>query len=688
MSFNSPFVSESYSADRNIFKLAVEQQAIYLSKVLEQDKEQIKNNLFQYYIKNKEKFSSIKATILMKDKNEDRQLKIVELSKLLRYAEKKNYHLSPSLVGYTNSDEEVCVNAIGTKLFIANRSFYKKLRQKAIDEGNDELEDKYNKLQNAFKIFNNAQSGAMSSEGTPITNPSGHTSLTSTTRCITSTANLINEQFITGNRIYNNPSNTLQAITARIQVTDLKALNDVMVKYNLHYPTSDEVMKMVRHCSSRYWSSVKHFNTIKEYLDKLSKLELASILYTLDFASLYQYNEEFCRSFLDDWTAVDLNPENSLKPDNSDRYTLCVSKLPRKSSSEIINQLNYNHVLVEKKYSDIISVLFKSIIPPTALYDVSSAVRECVLTSDTDSCIFTMDHVADNYCKNDRIKTVRLIGVLTYFIRLISIDQHGQLSTNINVSKENLRILQMKNEFYYSGYVTTLMSKHYYAIKKMVEGVLLDKLDMETKGVHLRGNKIAKKILDFSYQLRLKILEATETNELLDAAEMLKEVADCEREIIENINNCKWDWLRREGVKGKSSYKNPLSQPYLYHLMWEDVFSAKYGHAPDLPYVGYKINMSLDSPKKTREFIATIPDLVIRQRFEKFCTEHDKWEYSNLIIPAERISANNGFPSEIKEGIDTRTIIKQNLKPVYTVLESVGLHFINKSTTRLISDEH
>lgn len=683
----SPFFSPEYKVDRNILKLALQQHSFYLSKISGLDEKDIYSNLVKYIKKHPDKFTSRKARVIIKDKNEDRQVKIVPINQLLRYVEKKNYHFSPSMVGYVNADEEESINSIGTRSFIANRKYYKDLRQVAKANNDKELYGKYDKLQNAFKTFNNAQSGAMSSEGTPINNVSGHTTLTSTTRCVTSTANLVNEQFIAGNRFYNTPVNTLQSITARIRTTDYKKLKEVMDKYKLYYPNSNDVLEVVKNCSRRYWNSEKYLNIIKEYLDNLSSLELASVLYTLDIPSLFKYNKEMMSKFFDDWVAVPKNIKEQLKPDNGDKYVLAVSKLPINSPKEDIERLNYYHDQVENNYYDFINVFFKSLVPPTGLYDVVSSVRDCVLTSDTDSSIYTVDNVVNDYTDN-RIKKINLSAVLTYFIRMISIDQLRQLSMNMNVAEKNLDVLYMKNEFFFGGYVTTQMSKHYYALQRMVEGVMNVEPEMEIKGVHLKGAKIPKSIRDKAQALMGKIINAIENGIKLDPAEELHEVAELERRVCKEIGEGNHTWLGKTSIKGYNSYAKPFSSVYLYHEMWENIFSSKYGKAPDLPYVGVKLNVGLSTKARTQAFIDKIEDINIKNKFKDFCEKYNRYEYDTIVLPVESLQSIKDFPTELKSVINYREIIKQNFKCIYTVLESAGLYFINNNITRLVSDEH
>lgn len=682
----SPFLSTSYTSERDVQKLALEQHSLYLSKVLGGDDKEILNNLKTFVNAHPERFQPKNATILIKDKNEDRHVKIVPLNQLLRYAEKKKYQLSPSMVGYVDSDEEECINSIGTRLFIENRSFYKKLRQKAKADNDHELWGKYDKLQNAFKIFNNAQSGAMSSEGTPINNMSGHTSLTSTTRCLTSTANLVNEQFIAGNRFYNSPANTLQSITARIQVTDYQALTLVMDKYNLHYPTAAEVMDRVIDCSRRYWKSSQAMEIISEYVHSLKPIELASVLYTLDLMSLYHHNKDVIAKFFDEWVALPTEGE-MLAPDNGDKFVLALSKLPARPSKESIERLNFHHNAVETEYSDFIGIFFKSSIPPTGLFDVVSSIRDCVLTSDTDSSIYTVDSMVDDYT-DERLKGIRLNAVLTYFIRMISVDQHAQLSMNMNVTEQNRNLLGMKNEFFFGGYVTTLMSKHYYALKRMCEGVIYEEPEMETKGVHLKGAKISKLIRDASLKLQERIIESIESKVKLDPAVELNHIGNLERNVYSDLKSGKWEWLTKQTIKGKGAYAKPQSSVFFYHQLWTDVFSPKYGNAPDLPYVSVKVNVELGSKQKTKDFLATVPDREFAERFLAFCEKTDRWEFDTLSLPMENLRFMNDIPSEVKSALDFRTVIKQNFKSIYTVLESAGLYFLNDNISRLVSDEH
>lgn len=689
MSTASPFVSDEYDVDRNLIKHSIDQYATVISKIQNLPFDDVKKDLIDYFKAKKDDFKSKRAKILIKNKNQDREVKVVPFSSVLKHVQDKNYHFSPSMIAYKHSDEEECVNAIGTRDFLANRKFYKDKRQDAKAEGNKDLYIKYNELQNAFKIFNNAQSGAMSSEGTPINNKTGHTTLTSTCRCLTSTANLVNEQFIAGNRFYNTPENTMQSIVARLRVTNFDKVLQVMEKYKLYYPTADDVLKIVERCSRRYWESRSTMQYIKMFMESLNKIELATIAYTLDLVSLYNFNKVFIKQFFDEYVKVPnvLEGKDGVKPDNGDKYVLAISKLPPDPEKIEINQLNEYHMELESKYFDFMNIFFKSPIPPSGLFDVIHAVRDCVLTSDTDSSIYTVDAMTEDYT-DDYEKGVRLNAVLTYFIRMISVDQHGQLSANMNVSKRNLRMLNMKNEYFFGSYVTTLMSKHYYASQRMVEGVANKEPEMEIKGVHLKSSKIAANIKGKAQEIMESVVNAVEQKKKLQAATILFEIGEMEREIINEIKNGKWSWLTRETIKNANAYTSPFSEKYMYHDMWEQCFVHKYGPAPELPYVAAKMPVDMGSKTKLKAWVESIQDTEIKERLITWLMEKGKDGLSNLYIPREILQNLGDIPTEFKEAIDYRTLIKQNCKSIYEVLHSTGIYVMNDNITRLISDEH
>lgn len=690
--FLSPFVDSDYSADRDIVKHYNQQMAIYLAKKRKEDPKKIYDVLSQHIQPNKNGYKDRRMQVLVKNKYGDREVKVMTATSFFKEAQAQNYHLSPSMVAYKNSEEEQSVNAIGTEKFLTLRSFYKGLKGKAADEGDEWGKKAYHEIQNALKIFNNAQSGAMSSRGTPLVNKSGHTALTSTCRSLTSTANMCNEKLLVGNRFFNSYERTMENLLSLLTVLDVKRMDKVIKDLNMNYATLDQVMDMVKRCSRRYWNDSKQMGYIREFLNELRPVELTGLLCNMDIEGLRVTNKEVLYRFFDDFSHIPEVPEGTKeedypKPDNGDRYNLCVSKLFAKPSPVQLNFLNHYHLEMELKWKEFIEVFFKCAIPPSGIYEIRDMIREVVQTSDTDSSIYTVDKVVEDYSE-EKGESLRLNGVLTYFIRMIAVHQHAQLSQNMNVAKRHRYRLTMKNEFLFGGYVTTLMSKHYFATQLMVEGILNKMIEMEIKGVHLRSSKVALMIKEFAHKLMREILDCIYDKRLMDAADILFRAAELERAIFNDIRNGQWGWLTRNTIKSDDVYTKPEQSVYQYHLLWEEVFSPKYGHAPPPPYAAMKVSLDLGNKGKVEEFCKGLEDQALAKRLMDFFVSKEKKEISTFFVPADVLPRLGKLPDEVIKAADIRQIIKQNLKSVYAVLEACGLYIVNEKITRLISDEH
>jgi len=686
----SPFQEPVYKTNRNFLKAYHYQAAYMLSVVYNYDYEHLLDLMAQVFVPNENGFKEAKFRVFKKDKHGDRVPMVMATREFFNTVVQNNWHLSPSLVGYTHTDEEQSVNAAGTEAFIEFRRLYKGKKAQAHDAGDHEAKVAFHEIQNALKIFNNAQSGGMSSSGTPLFNKSGHTSLTSTCRALTSTANLINERLITGNRLLLSYNKAIEGFIAQLQYTDQALMQEVITEYGMNYATVDQVMEMVTHCAHYYFNNPTKLGAIRLFLSGLTGLELTVLLCTLDLRGLYVTNPELMRKFFNDWCDIPALPANAKeddydKPANSDYKILCITKLGEGATKTAINYLNAYHITVEQKWEKFLKVFFKSKIPPTGIFNVKEIVRESVMTSDTDSVIYSVDTVIADYAADPQT-ALRFNGVLTYFIRSIAVDQHAKLSRNMNVADKYLFRLNMKNEYLFGSYVTTSMSKHYYALQLMVEGILNKKPELELKGVHLRGVKIAQLVRDFTGKLMRKVLDTLYNRGKLDAPQILHEAAEIERALYEDITKGGWAWLTKNSVKDEAVYKTPDSSIFFYHKLWEEVLSTKYGEAPPLPYKAYKVNLDLNGKKKLQKFYDGLEDENFKAAAMSFLKDKDG--LTSIYIPTDMMEGIGGVPKEFLPFVDARQLITQNLKSIYAILESLGVFILNAKSTRLVSDEH
>lgn len=686
----SPFIAQDYIPNRDILKSYHVQAAIYLANYYGHDYKHVLELCEKVFIPNENGFKEAKFGVFKKNKHGDRVPTIMGASEFFNTVRQNNWVLSPSLVAYKHADDEQSVNSIGTETFMAFRALYKGKMKEAIAVGDDEAKKAFDEFQKALKIFNNAQSGGMSSSGTPLFNKSGHTSLTSTCRIVTSTANLLNERLITGNRLLLSYDKTMELFLSTLAFSRRDEIQDVINEYKMNYATVDQVMDMVNRCASYYWNNPSQLKAIRLFLKGLNKLELTIILCTMDLRGLYTTNKELMKRFFNEWCHIPVMPEgfkaeDGIKPANDDYETMIVTKLGRKPGKDEMAYVNGYHVEMERKWASFISAFLRADIPPTSIFSIKELVRENVLTSDTDSMIYSVDMIIDDYV-DDEESGICFNAAMTYFIRCASVDQHARLSVNMNVANRFRNRLTMKNEYLFSSYVTTLMSKHYYAMQLMLEGVLHKVPKLELKGVHLRGIKIAKMVREFTNRLMRNVLDAIYKKKKLDAADILGEIGDLERALFSDIEAGGVTWLRKENIKEESAYSNPESSIHYYHELWESVFSASYGKAPDLPYRAVKVNLALHNKSKMKVYFDSLGENAYTKNFSEYISSRPK--LTAVYIPEDMVSSLGGIPKELLPIVDTRLIIQQNFKSIYAILESLGLYFMNSKVTRLVSDEH
>lgn len=686
---SSPFIEGVYETGDGILKAYHKKIVKTLSIKHGWCEKWLANVVSKIFIPRENGFKEAKIIVFKKNKHGDRVRDLMYITDFFKECKEKNYHLSPSLVAYENIEKEISVNSKATDEFLDARNDYKGRRQTV--PRSSELWKAFNEIQNALKIFNNAQSGAMSSSGSPIHNHSGHTSMTSTTRCLTSTANIFNERLISGNRLLINYEATMSLLVSTLTYTDKDAVRRVMDKYQMQHATVEQVMDMIERCSRYYHDDQVGIRAIRGFVERLDPLDRTIVLCIMDLRGLYTTNPAVVKRFIDEWSYIPPFPDNyteedGIPPANKDYKTLCVTKLGEGHTKEQINHLNKYHLEVEDRWSDFIEVFFKTTIPPSGLYKIKEMERENVLTSDTDSSIYSVDLLSKDLVK-DGDSEIIFNGVLTYFIRCIAIDQHARLSKNINISNKYLFRNNMKNEYLFGSYVTTDMSKHYYALQLMVEGVINNKLELECKGVHLRGVGIAMKVRELGMDLMMEVLDVIMKGKKMNAPELLKRIGDIERELASDLTNGGWSWLGKETIKSKEVYVNPNGSVYYYHELWETAFAPIYGSAPPLPYRAYKVKLTTDTATRLREFIESLEDKAFADTFAK-ATNVKKTGLGMFYVPEDMVEDIGGVPKEMIPAIDIRTIISENLSNLYTILKSLGIYITNEKITRLISDEH
>lgn len=645
------------------------------------------------------------AMILERGRNGDRQIKIMKFDQYLETTFAEGNILAPTMASYVHPDKKESVLAQYISGNLQKRKKAKHEKFVAGMRGDKQMEAVKEGEQTSLKIKNNSLSGAHSSPFTILWNKSSHSTLTSTCRTATSYGNANNEKFLYGNRHYWSPEIVKTNIISIIRHTDYDKLGAVIKRYGLVYPTVEQTMACITRSTDLYWRAKNQIAIIESLVKALKPIQRAAFVYTSDFYHLAQYNPEFVRKFLTDlstkcYEPID-NPDQwvDAMDDNLKAFVgiLCAKDLAgetlsdrKKSSPEsyaIVAATAQRVMMVLDSYEDLIRALWVTDNLPPSIFHLPSVIRRGAITSDTDSTIFTVQYWTEWYVgKLDFSDTsIAIANAMVYLSANLIRHILATFSGNMGVARKDITRLSMKNEYYFPIFTLTSRAKHYYAYIAAQEGNVYKKYKTEIKGVALRNSNVPPEIMAQAKQLMLDTMDTVIRGEKISMREILRRVADIENSIRSGVEAGRYGHLTKTQIKNIESYKNPESSNYIHYQMWEEVFAPKYGHAPEPPYVAIKVSIDADNPTKLKQWIASMEDRSVADRFTEWVTRNARNGVTNLLLP-EQVLAMTGVPREAVIGVDIRGLIAQTMESFYLILESLGIFMRNDNITRLVSD--
>ena len=642
--------------------------------------------------------------------NGDRHLTEGTLSSYISESVKKKDLIAPSMTTYISADvkESLLVTYIDDN--VAGRSKAKKAEFAAKAAGKLETAKIKNLEQTNKKLSNNAISGAHVSKSTPLANKTAHSTLTSNCRSTSGYGNANNEKLLTGNRHYHNPAIVLNNIVSITTHTDYVALSEVIKKYNIYIPTTIDVVECITYSSNMYWKNNVYMLKIIEYIEKLSGIERAAFVYTGDLYHLRKHNEHLVRVFIDKLsTKVTSNPDitdsykfvkSSIEDHLILAHQICSEEMKGKGkdydaikdTQDLLTLASTTKNITDtlNNYGDLIRAIMVTNNMPASVAYFPESIRRAAITSDTDSTIFTVEDWVKWFCGDYKFEQKHMsVAASCIFLASQAITHIlAMMSANFGIQKKRLFQVAMKNEFKFDVFIPTNVAKHYFADISCQEGNVFKESESEIKGVHLKSSNSPKFITKKAAELMEGIMESIKKDGKIQIIPILKDIADIERSIFESIKKGELQFFRLGEIKNPDSYvKAAEESPYLYHLLWNKVFSDKYGTFSEPPYQAIRVATILESPTATKKWLAEMEDKELSERMVKWLAGYGKDKLPTLLLPVEAISAN-GIPKEILEIIDIRKIVYNLCKIFYLVLETLGFYICNDNITRLISDQY
>lgn len=634
----------------------------------------------------------------------DKKKAEVPLTKLLNTINKNNLVVAPSMTAYIPATITPALLAGFTVDQVAVRSAYKKKMFQAEAAKDMQAYDTNNGLQNAAKFVVNSISGAEGSEGTALSNTTGHSSLTSTIRMVTSTGSILAERLLGGNRAYLTPEDVTENLAYVISLlhgenghSELYAsLESLCAKYRLHIPTPNEVIEVITHSTHRYWYKGVLSTPTQTYIQLMSDIERVAFCYLHDLYHLRKFNPDLVRFLLTEMSVVQPVDPDSVKPLKSYRvddvihahilnYGMCAGKGMEYDTlfkKEEVKQLADSCQSITDtlgRYSDLFTTLFDNEHTPSNTVRMGEVVRETVLLSDTDSTGLTTDEWVRWYTQDDKITETAFAvsSSLIYIFTTYLVKQLEHLSRRMGVAEAEINRLAMKNEYFWSVFIVAL-SKHYYANTVIREGRIYEKPKLEKKGVHLLNSAMPRDIMAEADSMLKSITHDMETDGKVSLLKYIDWVLDIEKRTRVRIKAGDGTCLRSITVQSASAYKDEEDAVnYQQYQFWCDVFGPDYGILPT-PIAMVKVNLTLKNKTALMDYLTTDGG-AFKKRWLEHAKKTDKWKKNTVFIP-RGVVEELGIIPEILPVTDITQITLDLCKVFYIILSTLGYHKPNDYT--------
>jgi len=629
------------------------------------------------------------------------------LTDYLEMVESKGLVLAPTFTTYLPVEREV--SWIGEYVHgnMVKRGVIKKNSFKAKAEGKLSLALRLHFGQVNVKLKNNAISGIFNSKGSILYNPSSHSTLTSITRLITSTANTNSERLVGGNRHYHNVDILLADIASVVNsIGDYQTVGseyrkwmDIVVKYKLHLPTVDDVVDIVSKSSCLYWRDTESMEKVQRVVEGLDPIMRAAFCYTGDLYNLRKYNSSMAVKLFDA-----LNKKIVVN-DIMDDVVDLISVLPdtvllhvhhifmdeirgigtnyRKYDQQLLTNMYLTAINViksQKQYGDLISICLYSQNLPPAVFDMKDMIRDSVMMSDTDSGSKTLGEWVQWRYGNMYVscESISLASSVVLLCGDTLKSNLRQIMKNMGINDEEINIdrLKMKSEFTFITFGLMSISKHYWAGINIQEGNVKPETELEIKGGSLKSSSIPEDIRKKIHQIPKDIYTKIEANEKVNLGEMLGKILDIEMEIMRDVYRGSTKYLRLMSIDIASAYKikDQTKNAYQHCVWWNKVFSEKYNYTATAPYKAVKVHVELGSKTEMVAWINTMPENM-RTNMKEWVRDFNKDKMAILYLPLEYV-VSNGIPEEIQRVVNIKKIVLDICNMGYIILE--GLSYYKK----------
>lgn len=723
MDYQEPFrlTKEEYVRDIDVVDAYYEQLTHYIHNQCggEYDVEAVKANIFEMFKEGGElEHTYPTCRVLVRNQTTgDREEKSVPIDKLFKTVIEKQLISAPSLTFYLPEHIKRSKLSEFMEMNVAKRAVVKGEMFAAKAAGDVVMHINKKNEQNAVKTLNNGSSGAFSSPYTILYNQSSHSTLTSTCRTATSFGNAANERLLGGTRHYDSPRRVIDHFLAIGTLTDFHEFRDTMERYQIHVPTVDETMDVIRHSSDLYFINPEGLERIRTYVTNCPPMERAAFVYMGDLFHLAKYNDSLVRDMITglienrvvdditDWDAAlksidgdmkiiisqfrgDVVPMGKSFGDVRKKDKETGKALPWDEQGQF-KELIKTGVFLQKtigKYANLYKTILTNKNVPINVAAMPHVIRRIGVVSDTDSTMLTTQWWAQWYSgKYYGEEATRVSDLMIYLATQHLRHLMATMSVNMGVATERIFLYAMKNEFKFASFALTNKAKHYFSLITGQEGQLLTDPELELKGVSLRTSNIPPAIMNEFRKIIKALCKTVADGGKIEIIPLLMRVAELEDMVSQSINSGSAEFLKTTNIKERAAYNEKDEKNYHYHRMYNEVFGAKYGYLDEPPYDAVKLPVNLETKTAINDWISSISDPIIKAGAERWFASTNFRTYKTLILP-EQLVSNHGIPKDLLKCVNARRSAFATVEPYYHILECLGVFMIDDNRTRLLSD--
>lgn len=636
--------------------------------------------------------------VLRKDKNKDRFRAKTTLQTFLNWVDRDNLVLGPNLVVYENYKKEKSFLSEFVLGNLNKRAETKDLMSNYFASKQEALGNQMNLLQSNYKLFNNSISGATSSPHNSLYCASSHTTLTSICRACTSFANATNEKFLASNRVYFTLDDALANMADIASRTDLVETERVMEKYDIAYPSVDQLLNVVMDSLKLY--NVTNLSAmsdvVKQVIDGYTPAERAAVCYVGDLNALKDSNDTFLRKFIGKIlykpTVPHSDPDTVLKNAYEDvkilasllnaSYTRGTGIKNIKKSDPETYALYAAHVESIGEHldthKDFIHMFLSAHTVPHNLHSVPLMTRKAVVGSDTDSSIFSVQELTKwhegTYDFSDEADAVS--AVFAFMATQVTGNAMLMLSRQLGVREDQFYRLEMKSEYFMPVLSLSNAQKHYVYLMGAKEQNVYAKDKLDVKGLGYKNSRVPTEIMELTNRWYYGLLMAVRNNRKLTPQEILSIPAYVEHSIINSILDGAPDVYLHAKIKDKDQYAKPMSSIYAMLDLWNNTFSAKYGMVTEVPCSGIKANVALPNKAAIVEWTDSLDDVDLAESIMRWCKLNNRWSLSSIVVPNQVITSGR-LPKEIVSIVDKNRVLSDMTSQFYLFLTTFGIYMGN-----------